>query len=408
MISDVPTQEASLPMILAGAGIRYFSSGINNDRAYNFTQMQNKCPCWWEGPDGSRVLMMYTWQYAQAAQWALTESFDQARARVLENLRQYEARADYPYDAVFLHGAVSDNQPLNVHLAEVAKQWNDRYEYPKIILSHNAEFFQYIEKKYGEKLPVYRGSAGTYWEDGAGSSARETALDRASPRAAGQRREAAGAGRSHRGSASLQRRGDVPGLAELHPLRRAHLGRVSARSASRTSDFTKAQWKIKAQYAVDADKQSRAILDRGIGGLASLVRTDGPALVVFNPSSWPRTDVVRVTLPAGVGLADADVPYELTSEGTLLLVKDVPACGYRVLKLAPRARRTRRRDAADRPAEGNVIESRFYRVQFDPQTGGIVSIRDKELDRELGRSARRPSSSINTSTWPAATTARGS
>ena len=97
---------------------------------------------------------------------------------MLENLRQYEARADYPYDAVFLHGAVSDNQPLNVHLAEVAKQWNDRYEYPKIILSHNAEFFEYIEKKYGEKLPVYRGSAGTYWEDGAGSSARETALDR--------------------------------------------------------------------------------------------------------------------------------------------------------------------------------------------------------------------------------------
>ena len=37
MISDVPSQEASLPMILAGSGIRYFSSGINNDRAYTFT-----------------------------------------------------------------------------------------------------------------------------------------------------------------------------------------------------------------------------------------------------------------------------------------------------------------------------------------------------------------------------------
>ena len=30
-----------------------------------------------------------------------------------------------------------------------------------------------------------------------------------------------------------------------------------------------------------------------------------------------------------------------------------------------------------------MIESRFYRVQFDPQSGGIVSIRDKELDKEL-------------------------
>ena len=37
MISDVPSQEATVPMLLAGAGIRYFSSGINNDRAYPFT-----------------------------------------------------------------------------------------------------------------------------------------------------------------------------------------------------------------------------------------------------------------------------------------------------------------------------------------------------------------------------------
>ena len=44
MISDVPTQEASLPMILANAGIRYFSSGINNDRAYPFTAHARQMP----------------------------------------------------------------------------------------------------------------------------------------------------------------------------------------------------------------------------------------------------------------------------------------------------------------------------------------------------------------------------
>ncbi len=78
MISDVPSQEASLPSILAGSGIRYFSSGINNDRAYPFTQMQNRCPCWWEGPDGRRVLMMYTFQYAQASQWGLDSNLETA------------------------------------------------------------------------------------------------------------------------------------------------------------------------------------------------------------------------------------------------------------------------------------------------------------------------------------------
>jgi hypothetical protein len=31
--------------------------------------MQSKCPCWWEGPDGSRVLMMYMHGYAHASGW---------------------------------------------------------------------------------------------------------------------------------------------------------------------------------------------------------------------------------------------------------------------------------------------------------------------------------------------------
>ena len=95
------------------------------------------------------------------------------------------------------------------------------------------------------------------------------------------------------------------------------------------------------------------------------------------PTSWPRTDILRVNLPEGMGVADPDIPSCASPDGTLLLVKDVPACGYRVLKLA--AAQSGRQP---QPAEGTVIESRFYRVQFDP-AGGITSIRDKELDREL-------------------------
>ena len=223
MISDVPTQEASLPMILANSGIRYFSSGINNDRAYTFTRLQNKCPCWWEGPDGSRVLMMYMPGYAMASGWGLDDSLTTARARISEQLRSFERRPDYPYDAVFLHGAESDNQPLNSRLAEVCKAWNERYEYPKVILSPNADFFEYIDKKYGDKLPVVKGSAGTYWEDGAGSSARETTLAQG-PRTGGQRRGPAGPGRPDRPNQADPARSDLQRLAQLPALRRAHLG----------------------------------------------------------------------------------------------------------------------------------------------------------------------------------------
>ena len=378
MISDVPTQEATLPMLLSAAGIRYFSSGINNERSYPFTVMQQKCPCWWEGPDGSRVLMMYTWQYAQATQWGLTHSFEEARAHVLQNLRQYESRADYPFDAVFLHGAVSDNWPLDPRLAEVVKQWNDRYEYPKLILSPNAAFFEYIEKHYGDKLKVYRGSPGTYWEDGAASSARETALDRnAHEMLANGQKLLALADRI--GSAKQYDPAEINNAWRNCILYDEHTWGAFCSIDQPETDFTQAQWKIKRQYARDAAREAKTILDQGAGALASLVHSDGDALVVFNTASWPRSDVLWVDLPEGMDVVDADLHAHTTPQGTCLLVKDVPACGYRLVKLG---RKQTSQDAAQ-PNQGKVIESRFYRVEFDPHSGAIVSIRDKELDREL-------------------------
>ncbi len=377
MISDVPSQEAAMPMILSGAGIRYFSSGSNRDHSYPFNHLFGSRPFWWEGPDGSRVLTLYVENYAYASRWALDATLEAARARVTEELAGYEKRTDYPYDAVFLHGAVSDNCPLKPELARVVQEWNQRYEYPKIILSHNADFFAYIEKKYGDKLPVFRGSGGAYWEDGAGSSARETTLTRNAHEAVANAEkmlalaERMGGGKVYRPEA-------IYNAWRNCMLYDEHTWGAYCSVDKPESDFTKAQWKIKAQFAVDAADGAKKLLEQGSNALASLVRTDGPALVVFNPTSWPRTDVLQVALPDGLDVAEPDVSSEVSNCGASVLVKDVPACGYRVLKLGPQLKRS-----AVENAEGNVIESRFYRVEFDPASGGIASIRDKELGQEL-------------------------
>ena len=379
MISDVPTQEATLPTLLAGAGIRYLSSGINNERAFTFTPLQSRGPCWWEGPDGSRVLMLYMPGYAQASGWGLDHSVALARPRVLGALAGYEARTDYPYDAVFLHGAVSDNCALNAKLAAVAQEWNQRYEFPQIILCHNADFFEYIEKQYGERLPVVRGSAGTYWEDGAGSSARETALNRNAHEAVanGEQMLALAARIDKATPVDTAAIGKVWRNCMLYD---EHTWGAHCSISQPESEFTQAQWKIKAQFAVDAAAGATQVLEQGSRALAALVRSPGPAVIVLNPSSWPRTDVVQVRLPDGMAVADASLPAYRSPQGdTYLLVKDVPACGYRSLALTAAATVP----ATFEPAPGNVIESRFYRIEFAPDSGAIVSIRDKDLNREL-------------------------
>ena len=119
------------------------------------------------------------------------------------------------------------------------------------------------------------------------------------------------------------------------------------------------------------------------------------------PSSWPRTDILRVKLPAGIGLAEPDVPSCRLADGTLLLVKDVPACGYRVLKLAAQENQA----AAPTAAEATPSKA------ASTASSSIRSRRHREHPRQgtgprVGRSRRPPSGSTNTSTWPAATGTR--
>jgi len=382
MISDVPSQEATLPMILANSGIRYFSSGINRDRAYPFDRMNHLSPAWWEGPDGSRVLMNWTAGYAQAARWGLDRDVEHARTQVLSALRGLEARADYPYDAVFLHGAVGDNRPLQASLATVAKAWNERYTYPKIVLSHNAAFFEHIEKHYGDKLPVVRGSGGTYWEDGAASSAAETAVSRRAHEATANAEKYLAL--AHR----LEPKNTYPraGLEKTWReclLYDEHTWGAHSSISEPDSEFTKAQWNIRAKYAEDAGRLSDNLENQGLDAVAALVRSDKPALVVVNPCSWPRSDITVVKLPRGLTIGEpgavvAELPDSSGERMLGVFVKDVPACGYRVLQVVPETKRS-----LPQPVEGTQIESRLYRVRFDPATGAIVSIVDKESGREL-------------------------
>lgn len=375
MISDVPSQEATIPSLLANAGIRYFSSGINNDRAYPFDHMQQQSPCWWEGPDGTRVLMFYASGYAQASGMGLDTSLEAATSRLQAHLLRLQARTNYPYDATFLHGGVGDNSQVSPRLIEVVRAWNEKYEAPKLILSHNAEFFEYIEKRFGEKLPTFRGSAGSYWEDGAASSAAETALNRQAKERLGMAEQLLAFG-SYLQPAAKYPKQEIYEAWRNSFLYDEHTWGAHCSISQPDTEFTKGQWRIKAQFAVDAKQQADALAARASSGLASLITTDGRSLVVFNPASWSRTEVVEIQLPEGTAIADPAVPVCVEGGKTYALVKEVPASGYRVLKLGSRD------TATAKPDSGTALESTFYRVTFDP-SGAVVGLFDKELKREL-------------------------
>ena len=123
---------------------------------------------------------------------------------------------------------------------------------------------------------------------------------------------------------------------------------------------------------------------------------DGKFDLVDTASGEPVTyQIVEITYP------DATVPYAAQRVGIgssgrrygfferpsglkrdlIFIARDVPACGYKTYRFAPRE------DAPDFPdalaATDSAIENEFYRVEVDPQTGAIKSIFDKEAGREL-------------------------
>ena len=89
------------------------------------------------------------------------------------------AEQGYPYDMTYLRYNIgSDNGPPDPELADAVRAWNERYVSPRLVISNVTDVFKKFEERYGDTLPVQRGDLTGHWEDGAASSARETALVR--------------------------------------------------------------------------------------------------------------------------------------------------------------------------------------------------------------------------------------
>jgi hypothetical protein len=373
ILDDVPSAVGSLPMVLANSGIKYFIEGVNHDRGPYATEgLQN--PFYWEGPDGSRVLAHIAGGYAMAGRFFT--SMERAAQALPSYLADHE-KAGYPYDAVLVNGAFSDNQGVASWLPEVVQQWNAQWEYPKLILGRPEEFFSYIETNYAGKIPVLKADFGSWWEDGAASSAFETVLSR-------RAEERAVTAEMLHSVASVVAGGQYPksGFDELWRnilLYDEHTWGAWCSISQPKSEQTLKQWEVKGSFARKADELSRQLLHEGMAKLAAMAPTSD--LVVFNPLSWSRQDVVLTEAQAVQPLGSKQViPCQRLPEGgNCFLASDLPSVGYRCYQQTVCSQPGK--NAAS--ISGNQMENEFYRVELDPKTGALKSVFDKEARREL-------------------------
>ncbi|MCK4417605.1 MAG: hypothetical protein KAV99_05515, partial [Candidatus Latescibacteria bacterium] len=415
-ITDIPGLSWGLPTVLAGAGVKYFFAGLPD---YFEWERNDIHTFWdesavlrhskpdafrWQGPDGAQVLVYYSGSYGV---W--TPSSYQEMLKELPGMLCAVEEGGCPFNVARYAYNGSDNQPPDVRLSYIAREWNSRWAYPKIIVATNVMFFEHLEKQCSD-VRVFRGELPhTDYVVGAISTAKETAINRI----------------AHDRLHSAEKFATVASVVSNCPypaetIRRAYdnLLLYDEHTWGMASPIGKAQdwnWNDKSHCAYKAAGLTESISDSNLDRIADLIelKQEGRHIVVFNSLSFQRTDVVRVprfAVEEPFDLFDEEtgqkIPYQIVELDSpqapvpyaagryargqfnppelfdlVFVAEDVPSLGYKTYRLAPKEEAT--------PFSTSVVvgemslENRFFRVTLNPQTGAIESIYDKQLFREM-------------------------
>ena len=394
-ITDVPTTIGTLPMFLKQAGVKYFVEGINETRGPVFMHADKRMiqsPFWWEGMDGSRVMAIFTRGYAEAQVIGLRNSVDVLGQKLPGWIKAID-RPYYPCDAIYCNGAGWDNESVTPDFIDVAKEWNKSWAFPQIIVARADAFFQYVEQNFAQALPVFRGDMGSYWEDGAASSANETGMNRIAKAHlnAAERWCALAAARNPKYEFP---QADFAKAWEDAIYYDEHTWGAAGSISDPKGEQTVKQWEYKAAYAHRAAEKARDLFDRCAQDAftelsQSISGSKGGAdyVTVRNACSWPRDILVNVPCDgrevslanSADGKADVIVQGE---QGIIFEAKQVPAVGYRRYKLEHRKNGVKETPLLRQGADEYTWESPAFRYKIDPKTGAFVSIEDLRTHRE--------------------------
>ncbi len=393
-IVDVPSYTWAYASVLHDAGIKYFIAASNSWRApiMLLGRWNEKSPFYWEGPDGSRVLMWYSRAYLQAhtlfgSPWRMESVRD-----ALPVFLQAYTRPDYTASTAIIFGTQLENTPLAPAQSEIVATFNREFAWPKLEFSTVHSAMQRIEREWKGEIPVYRGDFGPYWEDGYGSDAAHTAIHRENQHRIATA-EVLGAAvssldpRVHPDKAMLADAWHNEMVYDEHTW--TYVGATTQPEHHQSED----QIALKQARVLRAKDDIDESIQRGWAQLEALVKPKENSIAVFNSLDWPRSGLIETDLPTGTKIVDpatgVDVPLEILWKGkgislpgfgpgnvrVRFVAADVPAIGYKLYTTKPSS-------SGDSPAtkiSGNVIENQFYRIVLDPASGAIASIVDKQL-----------------------------
>ncbi len=396
--TDVPGVTWGDVTALHAAGIKALILMPNpSDRLGDVNRVWRDKPFWWQSEDGKdKILVWQTVTYGMAhgiRPWdgerdhIFTTKTPTKRfigSYILPRLQQLAAQ-NYPYRLIGIPWSDTDNSPVDGDVPIAAEAWNKKYASPKVEVTTWQRAVKKMIAEYGKKLPIVRGDYTPYWEDGAGSTAKQTAMNRASANRLMEAEAVFAMRKSHHFPANhfMQAWQNIVLFSE-------HTWGAYNSISDPNSPFVKELWRVKKQFAVQGSLQSQKMLDLALQGYTEQA-SHLHQVVILNPTGWKRSGVV--TLPASLsrGMRSAkllnskkQVPSAVTADDRLQLdVHNVPSFGGITVVLSPTPAQTGLRSSSRGQKGGLILENHWIRVRFSHVTGQLVSFYDKSRHKEM-------------------------
>ncbi len=361
-MTDVPSHGGALATVLAHGGVQFMHIGCN----WPSGCVKTPGLFWWEGPDGSRVLTLYSNTYGTCVPSWLPRWYSPQDPFIARNLAP---AADWPYPVWPAIIVTPDNSgpPKAEQVKSLFEDAVKRLPGVRIRMGTMDDFVDAIVREKPE-IPVVKGEMPDTWIHGIMCDPGGIKLSReVHPQIAAA--EVLHTQLNLWGVAQPPVDKDIALAYEKTLLYGEHTwggaasvnqyGAAFAGLDPRKYADLEASWEDKTDYIREASRISRRITDANLQALASAVTHNGPGMVVFNPLPWTRSGTVEVN-------------------GKTVFVKDMPPAGYRVLPLPPTGMQT----APRKTTEPTTIESAFFKLTLDPAQGAVASLVDKRNGRE--------------------------
>jgi hypothetical protein len=368
MTSDIPGQTWGTVTVMNQAGIKYFSTAPNYfDRIGDILVKWENKPFYWVSPSGKEKVLVWI----PLKGYAMSHIVKKLSADWVESYFTELEKQNYPYDITHIRwSGQGDNAEPDMEICEFVKSWNTKYEWPRFIISSTSEAFHAFEEKYGKDLPRLKGDWTPYWEDGAGSSAFETGINRSSSSRISQS-EALWA---------IQNPGPFPTKDFEEAWKKVllyseHTWGAWCSVSDPENKMTKEQWEIKQGYALQADSLSKELLVKAFNATGkNMIRN---SIDVFNTSSWKRTNLVLISAEqsnAGDRVSDMlgnPVPSQRLKNGKLAFI---------AAEIEPYSS-SRFTISSDKAwSQGKIafsttsLDNGLIRIKIDPLKGNIIEL----------------------------------